>query len=985
MMNATNDIKLEEQETLLLAQSSQYPLMELALVGEGEPVVMFSGLLLPFVSWDYQLPVLSKNYQLIIPHTPGCGRSQLAKDKLALSYIAEQVHFYLKKLIGSQSYTVIGYSFGGFLAQTYATLFPQEMKQLILCCTAAKLSNLSLDYKEIMLEFNQAGDFLSRKNRILQAFRSWRQDLFADYGILLKNFDMTSKLKDLSCPVSIIGAKEDRYIPIKYVYELAQAANTDNIISIEGGAHLSLMTQEKAFNNALLNCLKGIKPAAKTTISHDDAPKINSVYKPVSAEVLKLYTQHIQNGNFGGASYANAAQKAQLSYLFNCLLKVYNQRYCTALLTSMQESVDCAFRLARHKAKTLKPEANGLICIYDPDEFFANHYYPGRLVGSIPLIPNMTYAKTIQEVATELKTKSCCLCVLDSSLSVDIINKVFAYCKKHNILTALIQKNCLTQPLACRQLEFPPNIVVFDESMTDNQVPFGAMLALADTWSVWRMSPEDGLHRDGLTSFGTALETALHFFLKEHSNLLTAENKAIFQDIENNEDTYHKISLEYYNPGFVESLQRWGWSGVFSKAKGFYSDYQLKNRKERIIDAYSLCGGAMRGYNSDDVIPNVLQDHDLNRDYFAELANYFKKKTGLSHAFPSLATSLSREIALNIGVMASLPKQKIITFCNNGGWSLITSCFSNESADPGEVAQNLFHSSFGPFSKEVIFVNPYTSEGPKEFEAYLNSGEIGMVWLEPLQFPAGGHKLIPSSIYQLINRYKKNHPLTVVVDHSQCGLHYGKFIEDELDEIDVVAYCGCLCDSLITVGIVLANEKSYEKAKKVNQESINFWENRYKNQFSAHIALNVMEHYESLKLGEYIAHEGAWVKEQFDKIVTDYDHVKAYQGSGFLPSIEFDLIKPNYHPFLIKYFGYMFWETALKHKLSCAVYPIRSNGVRFMLPTCCTREDLELFINRLRSILDLGVKGVIQSNIEWNHSIGNERIVNFFEDMLKKI
>lgn len=101
------------------------------VVGEGKPLLLIHGLMTTGYSWRYVLPILGKQYQLIIPDLVGCGRSE---KPLNTSYQPHQLAQWLiafQEATGIYGCACVGNSMGGYIAMQAALLDKNCFSKLI--------------------------------------------------------------------------------------------------------------------------------------------------------------------------------------------------------------------------------------------------------------------------------------------------------------------------------------------------------------------------------------------------------------------------------------------------------------------------------------------------------------------------------------------------------------------------------------------------------------------------------------------------------------------------------------------------------------------------------------------------------------------------------------------------------------------------------------------------------------------------------------
>ena len=102
--------------------------------GEGEPLLLFSGIWGEVGLWEQLLPHLP-GFRTIAFDPPGIGRSQRPAVPLSMWGLARMGTAVLDEL-GIQSAHVLGASFGGAVAQQMAFSYPSRVRRLVLASTS---------------------------------------------------------------------------------------------------------------------------------------------------------------------------------------------------------------------------------------------------------------------------------------------------------------------------------------------------------------------------------------------------------------------------------------------------------------------------------------------------------------------------------------------------------------------------------------------------------------------------------------------------------------------------------------------------------------------------------------------------------------------------------------------------------------------------------------------------------------------------------
>jgi pimeloyl-ACP methyl ester carboxylesterase len=99
--------------------------------GEGPLIVLLHGITSTSDCWREVMPRLAENHTVIAPDLIGHGRSAKPRGDYSLGAYAAGVRDLLA-LLGFESGTVIGHSFGGGIAMQFSYLFPEYVERMVL-------------------------------------------------------------------------------------------------------------------------------------------------------------------------------------------------------------------------------------------------------------------------------------------------------------------------------------------------------------------------------------------------------------------------------------------------------------------------------------------------------------------------------------------------------------------------------------------------------------------------------------------------------------------------------------------------------------------------------------------------------------------------------------------------------------------------------------------------------------------------------------
>ena len=104
--------------------------------GDGDPLVLISGLGSPLGSWETQIPIYSKKFKVIAFDNRGVGRSEITEQGFTIEDMADDTIGLIDSLgIGKASF--LGKSMGGMITQRIGIKYPDRVNKLVIGCSSA--------------------------------------------------------------------------------------------------------------------------------------------------------------------------------------------------------------------------------------------------------------------------------------------------------------------------------------------------------------------------------------------------------------------------------------------------------------------------------------------------------------------------------------------------------------------------------------------------------------------------------------------------------------------------------------------------------------------------------------------------------------------------------------------------------------------------------------------------------------------------------
>lgn len=265
--------------------------------GTGAPLIILHGAV-GYLTQDYLLPHmerLAKNNRIVLYDQRALGKStgEPASEQINLKTYIEDLDA-VRVSLGVDKVSLLGHSWGGFLALHYAIAYPKKVDKLILTSSMPitsqdlglffpELAKRTAPFQEELQKIESSEAYLSgdpetvqnqlrmvfqtymfqpeniqklnlwkSQKEILNGFKVW--DIFKEQ-IFMKPYDLTEALKAVKTPTLILHGDVD---PIPYItaQHTHEAISSSTLIKINQSGHFPFVEQPELFFNAIEKFLK---------------------------------------------------------------------------------------------------------------------------------------------------------------------------------------------------------------------------------------------------------------------------------------------------------------------------------------------------------------------------------------------------------------------------------------------------------------------------------------------------------------------------------------------------------------------------------------------------------------------------------------------------------------------------------------------------------------------------------------------------------
>ncbi len=233
------------------------------------PVVVLSNSLgATFAMWDAQMPWL-RRFRVIRYDNRGHGRSPVPPGPCSIDDLAADVVALLDRH-GVARASFCGLSLGGMVGMRLATIAPERVERLVLCCTSAQLGPPEGWYDRARLVRSEGTAAVADAvvgRWFTEAFRSTRPDAVAAFRAMIASttvegyascceaiaaMDQLDAIAAIRAPTLVIAASDDPATPVAHGQAIVERIPGARMVVIDDAAHLANVERPGAVSTAIL-------------------------------------------------------------------------------------------------------------------------------------------------------------------------------------------------------------------------------------------------------------------------------------------------------------------------------------------------------------------------------------------------------------------------------------------------------------------------------------------------------------------------------------------------------------------------------------------------------------------------------------------------------------------------------------------------------------------------------------------------------------
>ncbi|HWB07632.1 MAG TPA: aminotransferase class III-fold pyridoxal phosphate-dependent enzyme [Pirellulales bacterium] len=508
-----------------------------------------------------------------------------------------------------------------------------------------------------------------------------------------------------------------------------------------------------------------------------------------------------------------------------------------------------------------------------------------------------------------------------------------------------------------------PDIVVFDDSFTDGQVPFGAFAAPRSLLRYWSKRGMTTFHS---TTYQPNTISTLHLLhcLRRARPDFMERHAATLARIARDFDFRRRVFAERYSRSLARLIRTVGWHETEVKTAGHY--VEIAGR--RIFDGVGGVACSIRGHSPPSYLTDVEQLGDIQACR-EELSARLLELTGLPHVTPAVSGASAVEHALKLGLASQYPRDHVLVMRGGFGGKTLFALTGTWKAS--------LRRGIDPLYPHVVYVDPFATDAVTAVEAAFQRYPIGVVQCELIQ-GVGGVRALPSEVLECLARMRKRHDCLLFVDEVQTGVYRtGEFVRSrQLDlQPDLLTIGKAASDMMFPYSLTLHSEAIEERLAAHHCDLPSILRCRYDYELGLRTLLNVLRYAEQHKLSATVRERG----EQFQRVLSarlrGCKNVRDVRSFGLLIGIEL-AAGAGPRRWLGRVRQQLFLLAMLKHPhmpLLVGYCQYEPHVLKFTPPLSTTEEEVESICETISSVLHLPLARAARSAL-WPKSAKQETL-----------
>lgn len=422
-----------------------------------------------------------------------------------------------------------------------------------------------------------------------------------------------------------------------------------------------------------------------------------------------------------------------------------------------------------------------------------------------------------------------------------------------------------------------PDAVVFDESFTCREVPFGAFAARPEIYRLWMTRGMSAFHS---TTFQPNTISTLHFIscLRDWDPALAESLQGEFDRLEREPAFLCGVYRRLFSPQLAGLFRIAGTDRAPMRAWG----HRFHVGGRAFFDAVAGVACSLRGHNPPNYM-RQLQDspgRDACRDF---VAGWLERETGLPFHLPAVSGAGAVEQALKLGLCARHPRARVLAL--RGGFGGKTLFALTGTARP------FYKQGLDPLYADVVYIDPFAADAVARIEEALREAPVAVVQIELIQ-GVGGVRALPAAVLQCLQERRQTDGFLLLVDEIQTGMfRTGPFVRSRTCGLqpDLMTLGKAVSDMMFPFGFTLYSKEVHEVMMTRNPTLLERCHRLHGFETGYQTARLALSHAEVAGMAERVRTAGRAFEFQLHRHLGSCPRVRETRVFGLLIGIELDL------------------------------------------------------------------------------------------------
>ena len=541
------------------------------------------------------------------------------------------------------------------------------------------------------------------------------------------------------------------------------------------------------------------------------------------------------------------------------------QPYQAFLANSFDEALSGAIKLARYCASMAGESTTGLVI--DPTD----RRGPFAASGGVEFLPGLTIVGNGDTVIPR-----------DQSFGFNVLTAPDQESPSNRGLRILcVDRAGLAKLRDGRNPEAnrgpAPDIIVFDESFVNHDVPFGAFAARRDLYDHWNGPAKSTFHS---TTFQPNTVSTLHFMrcLEKDDPEFHAQVVDEIRSIDGDPKLRLKLFRRLYSPSLGKAITATGFDTPTIRAEGPF--VFVDGRK--VFDGVGGVACSVRGHNP----PTYAEEMNAlaTVDCEAEVTARLRTLTGLECVVPAVSGAGAVESALKLALVAQSPRRHVLALKSGFGGKTLFALTGTWNA--------AYKEHIDPLYADVLFVDPFAEDAIAQIDAALEQHPIAVVQMELIQ-GVGGVRRVPEHVVRHLDACRSQHGYLLLIDEVQTGMYRtGPFTLSRAMGLtpDLLVVGKAISDMMFPFALTLYSERVHRMLDQAGSKLPGAIRQRYRYPFGYKTALNVLRLAEKTCLADQIVASGLLFTQLLGEELASCKAVREVRVYGLLIGIELDSV-----------------------------------------------------------------------------------------------